>query len=262
MRRLVSLLAFVPALALGAVPTVTITGKQLDSSGEAPTSGSITCELSQAGSVLDGATSVRVASKVVFLLGAGGALPATAKLVPNDAITPAGTAYRCVISLSLASGGMRVTLPAETWQLASTPNPIDIGAILRVAAGGVTFVAGPAGPTGPTGPSVYDMMLSWIGRPIASETLARLEIARAFTIPSGCTGSQASVGTNPTATATVTFKKNGVDAGSVAFSTAGAPTFTCASPISLAAGDLLSFHAQASADATLADIAVTLSGAP
>lgn len=268
--RLLSLLVLLPALAIAAPPTVTITGSVRDPSGAGVTSGRITCKLSQPGSVLDGATSVRVAAQTTITLTAGGTLPATAKLVPNSgagSITPAGTAYLCTFVVVLASG---LTAPpwTEAWDISSSPATIDIGAILRVSTGGVTFLAGPAGPTGPTGPtgpqgpSVYDVMLSWIGRPIASELLARVEVATAFTIPSGCTGAQASVGTNPTATATVTFKKNGFDAGSVAFATNGTPTFTCAAPIALAAGDLLSFHAQASADATLADLSITLQGAP
>jgi hypothetical protein len=131
MRHLLALAALLPGLALGAVNTVQITGSVLDPGAAGVSSGAITCTLSQPGSALDGAVSQRVASSVTITLGASGALPALALLVPNDIITPAGTAYTCIYSVRLASG--RPATWSETWQLASTPDPVDIGAVPRLS---------------------------------------------------------------------------------------------------------------------------------
>lgn len=114
-----------------AIPTVQITGNVLTPDGSAPASGKIVARLSQPGSVLDGATSQRVASQVTAQLGAGGALPGTFTLTPNDVITPWGTYYEVTYLVQLADG---TNVPAwrEQWQLASTPSPINIGAVPRL----------------------------------------------------------------------------------------------------------------------------------
>lgn len=131
MRHLFALATLLPGLALGAVPTTQITGNVLDPGAAGVASGAITCTLSQPGSALDGAVSQRVASSVTITLGVAGAMPASALLVPNDQITPSGTAYTCVFSVRLASG--RPATWSEVWQLASTPDPIDIGAVPRLS---------------------------------------------------------------------------------------------------------------------------------
>lgn len=67
---------------------------------------------------------------------------------------------------------------------------------------------------------------------------------------------------NPTATATITFKKNGslIGATSTAsISTGGAATFTV-DAVTFAAGDVLTVFAQLVPDATLADVSFTLHG--
>lgn len=243
-----------------AVPTVQVTGSILHPGGVGIAGGYVLVALSHSGSALDGAIPQWVATSVVWTLGADGSLPVTARLVPNDAITPAGSAYLIKVYATLADG-RRAYWP-ETWQLASTPNPISAGAVPRGAPTGTVFATGPIGPQGNPGPTVSDIMLSWIGRPIANETLARLDIARAFTVPVGATGSRGAAGTNPTAAATVTIRRNGVDAGTMNIATNGVVTFTVAAPINLVAGDLLSFHAQAVADATLADLSITLMSSP
>ena len=81
-------------------------------------------------------------------------------------------------------------------------------------------------------------------------------------MPSGLTGSRASAGTAATAAASITITKNGASIGSVNFA-AGQKvgTFTFTAQTAFSAGDRLGFVAQATADATLADIAVTLKGA-
>lgn len=113
-----------------AVPTVQITGAVVTPDGTAPTSGTVTVQLSQAGSVLDGATSKRVAGAQVFDLGAGGACPAEMVLVPNDAITPSGT-YYAVRFRTVSDDGVVQTW-SEKWQIASSPATIDVGAVPRL----------------------------------------------------------------------------------------------------------------------------------
>lgn len=100
------------------------------------------------------------------------------------------------------------------------------------------------------------------GKPGNSELVNVFVAAGAFSLPSGLTGSSASAGTAATAAASITITKNGASIGSVNFAagqTVGTFTFTAQTAFS--AGDRLGFVAQATADATLADIAVTLKGA-
>jgi hypothetical protein len=110
-----------------ALPTVQITGKVLTPDGRAPRSGTVTCRLSHPGSALDGPVSQRVATEVVARVGADGSIAVS--LVPNDAITPSGTSY--LVTFSLTVGGKPISW-TETWQLASAPATIDIGAVPRL----------------------------------------------------------------------------------------------------------------------------------
>lgn len=67
---------------------------------------------------------------------------------------------------------------------------------------------------------------------------------------------------DPTSDATFTIKKNGSSIGTIVFED-GSPTnvtITFTSAVSFAAGDLLQITAPGSADATLADISITLVG--
>lgn len=117
--------SLIVALYLAAVPTVAITGKVLTPDGSGVRSGTITCRLTTPGSALDGTTLQRVASEVTTTLAATtGAV--SFSLVPNDAITPTGSRYTCTYR-AVANNGRSVQW-AEQWQLASTPNPLPIGA--------------------------------------------------------------------------------------------------------------------------------------
>lgn len=115
-----------------AIPLVQITGKVLTPDGEAPSAGSLSIRLSQPGSAVDAATgkSERVISELRIALGADGSLPAGFDLVPNDAIVPSGTHYHVTYTLDTSVG--RAKPVTEKWQLASSPNPIDIGAVPRL----------------------------------------------------------------------------------------------------------------------------------
>jgi hypothetical protein len=75
------------------------------------------------------------------------------------------------------------------------------------------------------------------------------------------TGSSGYAGTTATGSATINIRKNGSNQGTVVFAAGTAtPTFALASALSFAAGDRLELVGPASADATLADISVTLKG--
>jgi hypothetical protein len=94
-----------------------------------------------------------------------------------------------------------------------------------------------------------------------AQKLARFAMARAVSFPSGAAGSQATASANATASTTFTLKKNGTSFGTVVFALGGASgAFTITTTTSFAAGDLLEIDGPATADATLADVGITLSG--
>lgn len=86
------------------------------------------------------------------------------------------------------------------------------------------------------------------------------KFARAVTIPEDAVGSQASCGTNPTATATLLIKLNGATVGNLVIDTGGVPTWTISGGIAAVAGDELIIHGPTSADVTLADVNLTVVG--
>lgn len=107
----------------------------------------------------------------------------------------------------------------------------------------------------------YDIAVFIPGLTTNAQLVARIVVLRAFEFADDFAGSDAVVGTNPTATATFTIKKNGSSVGTLDISTAGAPTFTTTgTTVSFVAGDTLEIESQATADATMADISISLFG--
>lgn len=100
------------------------------------------------------------------------------------------------------------------------------------------------------------------GAPTASQVILRYLTAEAWTLPANMTGSRIDVGTAPTATATLDVQRNGVSVGSIGITTGLSYSFSTTSGTSkvFAAGDILSVVAPSSPDATLAKIALTLTG--
>src|SRR6266540_3880075 len=116
-----------------AIPTVTIQGKVVAPNGAGIAKGTVTAKLSQAGSVLDGAVSQRVASSTRVTLGSDGALPAFA-LIPNDAIVPSGTYYR--VRFSTEGATIYYTTDGSTPTSGSLlyPGPISVTATTTLKA--------------------------------------------------------------------------------------------------------------------------------
>lgn len=89
----------------------------------------------------------------------------------------------------------------------------------------------------------------------------RTQATRAFTLPSGLTGSFVSAATAATASTVFTFKQNGTSIGTATFAAAGtSATFSFTSSITFAAGDVIEVDGPSTADATLANINIDLAG--
>lgn len=81
----------------------------------------------------------------------------------------------------------------------------------------------------------------------------------AIALPINLTGSQAKANTAATASTTVTINKNGSSIGTIVWATSGTTgAFTFSAGVNLVAGDVLQLVAPNPADATLANIGVSL----
>jgi len=96
----------------------------------------------------------------------------------------------------------------------------------------------------------------------SSTVLLKIVFARTVSFPSAFAGSQAHAGTLATGTAVLTVKKNGTSVGAITFSAGNAvgAFSTSGGAVSFAAGDYLEIVAPASADVTLAGVAISLAG--
>jgi hypothetical protein len=148
----------------------------------------------------------------------------------------------------------------QAQQLDRRVTKLETEYVLQTGPQGATGPQGPPGVDGQEGPSVYDVLVFFAGPPLDAQLLARVLIPRAVTVPATCAGAHANAGTSATAPAVVTLKKNGVAVGTVTFNADGSAVFSCADPIAFSPGDMLTFHAPDTADATLADISLTLVG--
>lgn len=81
-----------------------------------------------------------------------------------------------------------------------------------------------------------------------------------FTLPSGLSGSQAHAEAASTGNVNFDIRKNGSDVGDIVFNISASGTFTLSSDQSFSAGDRLTITGPATADATLAGVAVSLKG--
>lgn len=112
--------------------------------------------------------------------------------------------------------------------------------------------------TGAWSPAPYDILCGIAGLPANAEVVLLFVASRPFRIPANAAGSRLKAGTAAAGTAVFSMQKNGTQflTATVAASATTA-TFAC-SQTDFAAGDVLRIVAPTSADATLADIAITL----
>lgn len=114
--------------------------------------------------------------------------------------------------------------------------------------------------TGAISNSVYDICLSIQGKPAAGANVLNFIAPRAYSLPSGLTGSRTHAATVAASTSVFTLKKNGTSIGTLTFPNSGAnsATISFTSTVSFAAGDRLQITAPSSQDSALADISITL----
>jgi hypothetical protein len=112
----------------------------------------------------------------------------------------------------------------------------------------------------PDGTIPYDLLMQKLGVPANAELIVRAVFDRSVTFPIGLTGSQGNAGVASTGNVSFDIQKNGVSKGSVVFNASATATFTFTNLTTFAAGDILTLIAPGTADATLADISITLKG--
>lgn len=105
--------------------------------------------------------------------------------------------------------------------------------------------------------TVYDLPVSIGGFPDEGEVFPIVTEVRNTRLPAGLTNSRFYIATNPSATMTFTIQKNGINIGSVSFSTLGVPTVTFASLVNFVAGDRFSLTAPTPQDVTGSDVSFT-----
>lgn len=162
----------------------------------------------------------------------------------------AGLTPGAVLYLSTSAGGATATAPLGAGNLKQ---------VVGVALSATTFLSLFSPGNVPTIP-----VNAWIeGTMTASEHVGRWVAPVACKLPSGLTGSFAPAGLTSTGSSAITIKKNGTSIGTINYTAATTnPTFTFASDVALAAGDVIDFYGAGSADATLGDVAITLLGIP
>lgn len=97
------------------------------------------------------------------------------------------------------------------------------------------------------------------GKPGSSQVILRHVVARACRFPAAMTGCYGNAGVAATAQTDFLVQKNGVTFVTMRFAALGTvPTWVSGAQTDFAAGDVLAVVAPAGADATLANIAVTL----
>ena len=179
-----------------------------------------------------------------------------------------------------SSSGVTLTLPSTapgvpwvidventgTGALTINPNGLDIDGSsssltltqnqgIRIFSDGANYFT----QRGLLGGQPYDMWMYFPSTYTASQKLFEGTFPRAVTFPANMSGSYGSVVTNPTSTATVTIVIGSTTI-TVSISTGGTVTFS-SSAVTTAAGTTIVATSQASPDATLAGLSLTLVGA-
>jgi hypothetical protein len=107
----------------------------------------------------------------------------------------------------------------------------------------------------------YDLSFFLPGTYSSGALMAQVVLDRAVTFPDGLTDAQGYAGVSASATTVLDLQKNGVNIGTITFTGAGSTAaFAMSGALSFAAGDRLSIVNEDPADATLADVSLTLKG--
>ncbi len=168
------------------------------------------------------------------------------------------TAANAKTILALVVGDVSGAAPLASPSFTGTPAAPTAGAGTNT-----TQVATTAFVTAAVAASVgapFDIGLYIEGVTTNSENVLRYVFNRAVTLPASLTGSHASANTASTGTVSFALKNNGGSIGTITFTASATGTFTFASPVTFAIGDVLTITAPVTADATLADININLAG--
>ncbi len=112
--------------------------------------------------------------------------------------------------------------------------------------------------TGAWSPAPYDILCGIVGLPASGEVVLLFVTPRPFRIPANAAGSRLKAGTAATGTAVFSIQKNGSEVLTATVAASGTTATFAGSQTDFAAGDVLRIIAPSTADATLADIAITL----
>lgn len=115
---------------------------------------------------------------------------------------------------------------------------------------------------GGSGTGAYDMRFGFITTPTSSQVLDTIMAVRDIDLPANLVGSLGRVGTNPTSSFVMNLKDDGTTIGTITVSTSGVFTFatTGGTVKTILAGSVVTLVAPASADATVANMTMTLLG--
>lgn len=108
---------------------------------------------------------------------------------------------------------------------------------------------------------LFNLAVSATGALLSGEILLRHVFASAISFADDFSGSYATADTASTGTVACSITKNGSQVATITFTASATGVFaTAGGAVSFAAGDVLRIIAPASADATLADLSITLYG--
>lgn len=200
--------------------------------------------------LLTGATAIAGNTTVTGTLGVSSALTVTA----GGATVTAG-------GLTVAAGGATVTGNS------TVTGTLGVSGALTVSSGGAT-VTGNSTVTGTltatsftaTNGWPYDLFVFYPGVLANSAVLLRHVAVRAWSLPTNASGSALSAGTAATGSTTLTLKKNGSSIGTAVVSASGTTAAFTVTATSFAATDVLTVEGPGTADATLANVALSLLG--
>ena len=107
----------------------------------------------------------------------------------------------------------------------------------------------------------YDLSFFLPGTYSGGALMAQVVLDRAVTFPDGLFGAQGYAGVTATASTVLDLQKNGSNIGTITFTNAGSTAaFAMSGAISFTPGDRLGIVNEDPADATLADVSITLKG--